>query len=251
MSEKKEEFTDFGFQKIKKKLKENKVKAVFDNVASHYDCMNDVMSLGIHRLWKKITIKNANVQAGMKVLDLAGGTGDLSRNFMKQVGSKGQVILADINYNMIKIGRDKLRNLGLIHDITYIQANAEQLPFQANQFDVITIAFGLRNVTDKKKALIEMYRILKPGGKLLILEFSKPKHKIINQCYDFYSFNIIPKMGKLIANDSESYQYLSESIRMHPNQEALKDLILDSHFDAADYINLSQGIVALHRGYKF
>ena len=245
------EQTDFGFQTVDKNKKEKLVADIFHSVAKKYDVMNDLMSFGVHRFWKHFTVNIAAVRSGMKILDLAGGTGDLTRKFSTLVGKEGEVVLADINESMLKVGRDKLRDKGVVGNVHYCQANAENLPFPENHFDIITIAFGLRNVTDKDAALRSMFRVLKPGGKLLILEFSKPQHRIVEKVYDQYSFHILPKMGQLIANDSESYQYLAESIRMHPNQNTLKDMMSDAGFDQVDYINMTQGVVALHRGYKF
>ena len=231
--------------------KASKVAQVFHSVAAKYDLMNDLMSFGIHRVWKRFTIDCSGVRRGQKVLDLAGGTGDLAAKFSRIVGEQGEVVLADINDSMLKIGREKLRNLGVIGNINYVQANAEALPFPDNHFDCITIAFGLRNVTDKDKALRSMYRVLKPGGRLLVLEFSKPLLEPLNKAYDAYSFHILPKIGELVAHDSESYRYLAESIRMHPDQETLKSMMDDAGFENTTYFNLTGGIVALHRGYKF
>jgi len=194
-------------------------------VAAKYDLMNDLMSFGIHRLWKRFTIDCSGVRKGQKVLDLAGGTGDLTAKFSRIVGETGQVVLADINDSMLKVGRDKLRNLGVANNVSYVQANAEALPFPDNHFDVITIGFGLRNVTDKDKALASMFRVLKPGGRLLVLEFSKPVSEVIAKLYDLYSFKLLPKMGEIVANDSESYKYLAESIRMHPDQQTLAGMM--------------------------
>jgi demethylmenaquinone methyltransferase / 2-methoxy-6-polyprenyl-1,4-benzoquinol methylase len=246
-----ENTTHFGYQTVEKNEKESKVASVFHSVAQQYDVMNDLMSFGIHRLWKRFTIDASGVRPGNKVLDLAGGTGDLTAKFSKLVGREGKVILADINSSMLNVGRDKLRDKGLVQNIEYVQANAQSLPFEDNTFDIITIAFGLRNVTDKDMALRSMYRVLKPGGRLLVLEFSKPEHEIINKIYDFYSFNILPKMGDLVAKDGESYQYLAESIRMHPDQETLKSMMNDAGFEQTSYKNLTDGVVALHKGYKF
>lgn len=243
--------THFGYKQVEKKDKASLVAGVFDSVAAKYDVMNDLMSLGIHRLWKRFTIDCSGARAGQRVLDLAGGTGDLTAKFSRIVGDSGQVVLADINRSMLSVGRDKLRDLGVIGNVEYVQANAEALPFPDNHFDVITIAFGLRNVTDKDAALASMYRVLKPGGRLLILEFSKPEHELLNKAYDVYSFHLLPKMGQLVANDSESYQYLAESIRMHPDQDTLEKMMQDAGFEQTNYQNLTGGIVALHRGFKF
>lgn len=245
------EQTHFGFKQVAKEQKASMVADVFHSVAAKYDVMNDLMSMGIHRLWKRYTIDCSGVRAGHKVLDLAGGTGDLAAKFSRLVGPSGQVILADINAAMLSVGRDKLRDAGIVGNIDFVQANAEALPFPDNFFDVITIAFGLRNVTDKDKALASMYRVLKPGGRLLVLEFSKPQFDWLNKVYDTYSFHILPKMGQLVANDAESYQYLAESIRMHPDQETLKSMMEAVGFEQTTYHNLTGGIVALHRGFKF
>ena len=245
------ETTHFGFKNVATAEKAGKVAQVFHSVAAKYDLMNDLMSFGIHRVWKRFTIDCSGVRRGQKVLDLAGGTGDLAAKFSRIVGEQGEVVLADINDSMLKIGREKLRNLGVIGNINYVQANAEALPFPDNHFDGITIAFGLRNVTDKDKALRSMYRVLKPGGRLLVLEFSKPLLEPLNKAYDAYSFHILPKIGELVAHDSESYRYLAESIRMHPDQETLKSMMDDAGFENTTYFNLTGGIVALHRGYKF
>ena len=251
MSEQPDNNTHFGYKTVDKADKAGLVADVFHSVAAKYDVMNDLMSFGIHRLWKRFTIDCSGVRRGHKVLDLAGGTGDLTAKFSAIVGSEGQVILADINDSMLKVGRDKLRDKGVVGNVEYVQANAEALPFDDNTFDVITIAFGLRNVTEKEVALKSMLRVLKPGGRLLVLEFSKPEHEGLTKLYDFYSFNILPKMGQLVANDSESYQYLSESIRMHPDQDTLKQMMVNAGFEQVEYFNLTGGIVALHRGYKF
>jgi len=209
------------------------------------------MSGGIHRLWKRHTISQSGVRAGQCVLDIAGGTGDLTLKFSRLVGAQGQVILADINDSMLKVGRDKLANMGVVGNVKFVQANAEELPFPDDTFDCITIAFGLRNVTDKSKALASMYRVLKPGGRLLVLEFSKPESETLSQVYDQYSFRLLPMMGKLIANDADSYRYLAESIRMHPDQETLKTMMDEVGFELTSYQNLTGGIVALHKGFKF
>lgn len=243
--------THFGFKTVAETEKEHLVADVFHSVADKYDLMNDLMSFGIHRLWKRFTIDCAGVRPGQKILDLAGGTGDLTAKFSRLVGDTGEVVLADINDSMLKVGREKLRNKGLVSNIRYVQANAENLPFPDNYFDLITIGFGLRNVTHKDKALASMCRALKPGGRLLVLEFSKPTNAVMSKLYDFYSFKVLPKMGQLVAKDSDSYQYLAESIRMHPDQETLKGMMEEVGFEQVTYHNLTQGVVALHRGFKF
>lgn len=242
---------DFGYEQIPTQDKEKRVADVFNSVADKYDVMNDLMSFGIHRIWKKITIEYSGVRQGQTVLDLAGGTGDLTAKFSQLVGDEGLVVLADINQSMLRVGRDKLRDKGLFKNIEYVQANAEALPFADNTFDCITISFGLRNVTNKDKALSSMWRVLKPGGRLLILEFSKPEYKILSKAYDLYSFSMLPLIGKIVANDSDSYRYLAESIRMHPDQIKLKQMMIDAGFRDVQYHNMTGGIVALHIGFKF
>jgi demethylmenaquinone methyltransferase/2-methoxy-6-polyprenyl-1,4-benzoquinol methylase len=251
MSEGTPNSTHFGYKTVESDQKADLVADVFHSVAAKYDIMNDVMSFGIHRMWKRFTIESSGARPGMKVLDLAGGTGDLTAKFSRLVGDKGQVTLADINDSMLKVGREKLRNKGIVGNVNYVQANAEALPFPDNHFNIITIAFGLRNVTDKDAAIRSMLRVLKPGGKLLILEFSKPQHDIMRKIYDLYSFKILPKMGSLITQDADSYEYLAESIRMHPDQDTLKSMMVDAGFEQVEYTNMTDGIVALHKGYKF
>lgn len=242
--------THFGFQEVDSSDKAGKVAEVFHSVASKYDVMNDFMSMGVHRLWKKYTIETSGVRPGHRVLDLAGGTGDLAKQFSKKVGPKGQVVLSDINASMLAEGRSRMIDAGVSNNMEFVQANAECLPFPDNHFNLVTIAFGLRNVTDKDAALRSILRILKPGGRLLVLEFSRPTNPVIRKVYDEYSFNVIPKVGKAVTGDAESYQYLVESIRMHPDQETLKNMVLNAGFDQADYINLTNGVVAIHRGFK-
>jgi demethylmenaquinone methyltransferase/2-methoxy-6-polyprenyl-1,4-benzoquinol methylase len=243
--------THFGFREVPESAKAGLVGQVFSSVASRYDVMNDVMSFGIHRLWKRFTIGQAGVRTGQKVLDLAGGTGDLAAQFVTQVGATGLVTVADINAAMLDVGRARFADRGLAGNVEFVQADAESLPFPDNYFDCITIAFGLRNVTHIDAALASMFRVLKPGGRLLVLEFSKPVLPGLNAVYDAYSFHLLPKLGKLIANDEESYRYLVESIRKHPDQETLKEMMEKAGFERAHYFNLSGGIVALHKGYKF
>ena len=248
MSDKKT--THFGFQQVPVDEKATKVADVFHSVAAKYDIMNDLMSGGVHRLWKRIAIEMSGVRKGHKVLDIAGGTGDLSYQFSKLVGSDGLVVLADINDSMLRVGRDRLLDRGVSNNLTVAQADAQFLPFEDNTFDCITIAFGLRNVTDKDLALSSMLRVLKPGGRLLVLEFSKPGNPLLSKAYDTYSFRVLPMMGKLVANDSESYSYLAESIRMHPDQETLKQMMANAGFSQCSYQNMTGGIVALHKGIK-
>ncbi len=251
MADQAQETTDFGFRTVARDEKQAMVANVFHSVAAKYDVMNDLMSFGIHRIWKRFTIDCSGVRRGQRVLDLAGGTGDLAAKFSRMVGEQGQVVLADINDSMLKMGREKLRDHGIVGNISYVQANAEALPFPDNYFDCITISFGLRNVTDKDKALRSMFRVLKPGGRLLVLEFSKPLLEPLSQAYDAYSFHVLPKIGELVVKDPDSYRYLAESIRMHPDQETLKGMMAAAGFENVNYFNLTGGIVALHRGFKF
>lgn len=243
--------THFGFREVPISEKVQRVGQVFSSVASKYDLMNDFMSLGLHRLWKRFAVAQSGVRAGHRVLDVAGGSGDLTRAFAKKVGLSGLVILTDINDNMLSQGRDRLLNEGLVNNVSYVLSDAESLPFPNDYFDCISIAFGLRNITDKAAALRSMYRVLKPGGRLLVLEFSKPVVKGLGKIYDLYSFNVIPKLGEWIAQDKASYQYLVESIRMHPDQEQLKLLMQECSFEDVEYHNLTGGIVALHKGFKY
>jgi demethylmenaquinone methyltransferase/2-methoxy-6-polyprenyl-1,4-benzoquinol methylase len=244
------EETHFGYKTVNKSEKQARVADVFTSVAKKYDIMNDLMSFGIHRLWKRYAISLSGVRAGQHVLDIAGGTGDLSKVFSREVGRSGKVVLSDINAAMLEVGRERLINAGC-NNVDFVLANAETLaPFDDNSFDLLTISFGLRNVTDKDAALRAMYRVLKPGGRLLILEFSKPVFEPLSKAYDLYSFTALPMMGKLVANDSESYKYLAESIRMHPDQQTLKQIMEQAGFENCDYHNLTAGIVAVHRGFK-
>jgi demethylmenaquinone methyltransferase / 2-methoxy-6-polyprenyl-1,4-benzoquinol methylase len=244
--------TDFGFEEIPASEKQHRVAEVFTSVAEKYDLMNDVMSLGIHHLWKRFTLEMCGLRPGHRVLDLAGGTGDLALRQAALVGESGTVILADINAAMLARGRDRMIDKGYVDRVQSVQCNAEILPFADNYFDCITIAFGLRNITDKGAALASMQRVLKPGGRLCVLEFSKPIYAPLEKAYEFYSFQLLPRMGELIARDRASYQYLAESIRKHPDQQALRQLIQDAGgFDEVEVHNLSGGIVALHRAFKY
>jgi demethylmenaquinone methyltransferase/2-methoxy-6-polyprenyl-1,4-benzoquinol methylase len=239
--------THFGFNTVAESEKASKVRGVFDSVASKYDIMNDLMSAGLHRVWKRYTFMVANAKAGMRILDIAGGTGDLALGFAKDVGSTGQVVHTDINEAMLRTGRDRLLNAGVILPTTV--CDAEKLPFADAYFDIVSVAFGLRNMTHKDVALKEMLRVLKPGGKLLVLEFSKVAPPL-QKMYDWYSFKVLPKLGSLVAGDAASYQYLAESIRMHPDQETLRELIKAAGFAHVDVHNLTAGVVALHVGIK-
>ncbi|WP_118984536.1 bifunctional demethylmenaquinone methyltransferase/2-methoxy-6-polyprenyl-1,4-benzoquinol methylase UbiE [Photorhabdus sp. CRCIA-P01] len=243
--------THFGFRTVAKDEKAGMVAEVFHSVAAKYDLMNDLMSFGIHRIWKRVAIDASGVRRGQRILDLAGGTGDLTAKFSRIVGEKGEVVLADINESMLKVGREKLRDVGIVGNVSYVQANAEALPFPDNYFNCITISFGLRNVTEKEKALRSMFRVLKPGGRLLVLEFSKPLFVPLSKAYDAYSFHVLPKIGQVFVQDADSYRYLAESIRMHPNQDALKTMMEEAGFEQVTYTNMTGGIVALHRGFKF
>lgn len=241
--------THFGYQTVSADDKAGLVRGVFDSVASRYDLMNDLMSAGLHRIWKRYTIDQAALRPGNVVLDLAGGTGDLTRQFAHKVGKEGHVVLADINAAMLEQGRRRLVDAGVAGNVSIAQVDAEELPFADRSFDCVAMAFGLRNVTDKNAALTSMYRVLKPGGKAMILEFSEPS-KAIKPAYELYSFKVLPTIGKLIADDADSYRYLAESIRMHPNQEELKAMMQESGFERCRYHNFAAGIVALHVGYR-
>lgn len=240
--------THFGFETVDENDKAKRVAGVFTSVAGKYDVMNDLMSAGLHRVWKRFAVSVSGVREGQRVLDVAGGSADLSRLFLKKVGSSGQVVLTDINNAMLRVGRDRLLDEGFATPVT--QCDAEHLPFPDNYFDCVSIAFGLRNVTHKDAALREMRRVLKPGGRLIVLEFSKIA-KPLEKIYDAYSFKLLPKIGQLIANDADSYRYLAESIRMHPGQDELKNMMEDAGLEKVEYFNLTGGVVAVHRGYKF
>jgi demethylmenaquinone methyltransferase/2-methoxy-6-polyprenyl-1,4-benzoquinol methylase len=239
--------TDFGYQKIPEDEKSERVAGVFDSVAPRYDLMNDLMSGGLHRWWKRFAVEASGVRPGERVLDVAGGTGDLARLFVRRVGATGEVVVTDINAAMLKLGRDRLLDEGIV--VPAARCNAEALPFGRDRFDCVSVAFGLRNMTRKEAALAEMRRVLRPGGRLLVLEFSKVWGPLA-PLYDAYSFNVLPRIGKLVTNDSGAYQYLAESIRMHPDQESLKAMMEHAGFERVEYFNLAAGIVAVHRGYK-
>jgi demethylmenaquinone methyltransferase/2-methoxy-6-polyprenyl-1,4-benzoquinol methylase len=243
-----EKTTHFGYQEVSVQEKAGLVREVFDSVAGNYDLMNDLMSLGVHRIWKRDFAANSGVGLGDRVLDLAGGTGDIAALLSKRVGTNGRVVLSDINEAMLNVGRQRLEDQGIVGNISYAIANAEYLPFENGEFDAVTIAFGLRNVTDKDAALREMYRVLRPGGKALILEFSKVQPEPLKAIYNAWSFGALPILGKLIADDEDSYRYLAESIRQHPPQEELVQMMEDAGFDQARYRNLTGGIVAIHSG---
>ena len=240
--------THFGFASVDEEEKAERVAGVFDSVASKYDVMNDVMSVGLHRLWKSFTVRQANVRPGMKVLDIAGGTGDLAKAFAQRAGSSGEVWLTDINGSMLAVGRDRLLDAGLVLPVA--QCDAEKLPFESSRFDVVSVAFGLRNMTDKDRALAEMRRVLKPGGRLLVLEFSRIWQPLA-PLYDAYSFNVLPWLGARIAGDSASYRYLAESIRMHPPQQELAQMMERAGFDSVQWFNLTAGVCALHVGTRY
>jgi demethylmenaquinone methyltransferase/2-methoxy-6-polyprenyl-1,4-benzoquinol methylase len=242
--------THFGFRDVPVEDKARHVRAVFDSVADNYDLMNDLMSFGVHRLWKRYAINMAGIRPGQRILDLAGGTGDLTRLMAPLTGPGGHVVLSDINAAMLNKGRSALLDRGISGNVSFAQVNAEQLPFPDNSFDLVTIAFGLRNITDKQGALCAMQRVLRPGGRLLVLEFSRPA-AALKPAYDFYSFSILPRLGRLVARDAGSYRYLAESIRMHPDQQTLQGMLEQAGFEQCDYHNLSGGIVAIHRGYRF
>jgi len=246
-----EHSTDFGFQRVPPLDKARRVRAVFDSVVERYDLMNDLMSAGAHRLWKRYTLAIANLHAGQRALDVAGGTGDLAAGLARQVGPGGLVVLTDINAAMLARGRDRLIDEGNAGNLIFVQANAERLPFADGAFDCITIGFGLRNVTDKAAALNSMRRVLKPGGQLIILEFSQPQVAALKPLYDAYSFRVLPALGRWVAGDEASYRYLAESIRMHPDQEKLLSMMREAGLEGCRYQNLSGGIVAVHRGYRY
>jgi demethylmenaquinone methyltransferase / 2-methoxy-6-polyprenyl-1,4-benzoquinol methylase len=245
-----EPLTDFGYQRVPSREKAARVRGVFDSVAGRYDLMNDVMSFGLHRYWKAFTIARTGLRRGQRALDVAAGSGDLSVGLARRVGREGRVVVTDVNASMLMLGRDRLTDQGLAGNIQYLQADAEALPFLRGSFHCVTIGFGLRNVTDKSAALASMYRVLKPGGRLLVLEFSTLRVPALAPCYDFYSFQVLPRLGGLLAGDAHSYRYLAESIRLHPDQQTLAAMMESQGFERCQYYNLCAGIVALHVGYR-
>jgi demethylmenaquinone methyltransferase/2-methoxy-6-polyprenyl-1,4-benzoquinol methylase len=242
---------DFGYEQVAPAEKARRVRAVFDSVAARYDLMNDLMSLGVHRVWKQFALSQTGLRPGQAALDAAGGTGDLAAGLAAQVGNTGLVVLSDINAAMLEIGRDRLLDRGLLRNVQCALANAESLPFADGTFDCVTIGFGLRNVTDKPAALASMYRVLKPGGRLLVLEFSHPAARGLKSLYDVYSFSVLPWLGRRVTGDEPSYRYLAESIRRFPDQQTLRSMMVDAGFDDCRYHNLSGGIVALHKGFRY
>ena len=245
-----EDFVDFGFDRVARGEKQRRVSGVFDSVADRYDLMNDLMSAGLHRVWKRFALSRTGLRGGRTALDVAAGSGDLSEGLARQVGSSGRVVVTDINARMLDRGRERLINAGLATNIHYLLADAEQLPLAGSAFDCVSIGFGLRNVTDKAEALAEMYRVLKPGGRLLVLEFSRPALAWLDSAYEFYCTRVLPRLGQLVANDADSYRYLAESIRVHPDQETLKEMMSGQGFERCEYYNLSGGIVSLHMGFR-
>ncbi|HXN10379.1 MAG TPA: bifunctional demethylmenaquinone methyltransferase/2-methoxy-6-polyprenyl-1,4-benzoquinol methylase UbiE [Steroidobacteraceae bacterium] len=251
MDEQRRDTADFGFREVPRAEKARRVRDVFDSVADRYDLMNDLMSGGAHRLWKQFALRLTGLVSGAQALDVAGGTGDLAAGLARQVGPEGLVVLADINGRMLEHGRDRLIDAGLTGSVQYVQADAERLPFADHSFHCVTIGFGLRNVTDKDAALRSMYRVLRPGGQVLVLEFSKPVLPALSRLYDLYSFSVLPRLGSIVAGDEDSYRYLAESIRRHPDQETLLRMMQQAGFEDCRYHNLMGGIVAVHRGYRY
>ena len=250
MSNDEQDSTHFGFRQVPRAEKQKHVAGVFHSVAQKYDLMNDLMSMGIHRLWKRFLLEVSGVRSGQRVLDLAAGTGDISMLFADRVGATGLVVMSDINDSMLGVGRDRVLDRGHAGNLHFALANAEKLPFASNSFDIVSIGFGLRNVTDKDAALAEMHRVLKPGGRVLVLEFSKPVIEPLSRAYDLYSFSVLPRLGQLVTGDADSYRYLAESIRMHPDQDTLRGMMEKAGLERCEYFNMTGGVVALHRGFK-
>ena len=244
------EFVDFGFDRVSRREKQRRVGDVFDSVAHRYDLMNDLMSAGLHRVWKRFALARTGLRTGQSALDVAAGSGDLSEGMARQVGPAGRVLVTDINGRMLGLGRSRMIDAGLVANVHYVQANAEQLPLRGSAFDCVSIGFGLRNVTDKDTALGEMYRVLRPGGRLLVLEFSRPSLDLLDTAYETYCRHVLPRLGQLVVNDADSYRYLAESIRVHPDQETLKSMMASQGFERCRYHNLSGGIVSLHVGFR-
>ena len=244
------EFVDFGFDRVSPSDKQRRVRGVFDSVAHRYDLMNDLMSAGLHRVWKRFALSRTGLRAGRSALDVAAGSGDLSEGMARQVGPAGRVLVTDINGRMLGLGRSRMIDAGYAANIHYLQANAEQLPVSGSAFDCVSIGFGLRNVTDKQAALAEMYRVLRPGGRLLVLEFSRPRFDLLDTAYEYYCMHVLPRLGRLVADDADSYRYLAESIRVHPDQETLKSMMAEQGFERCQYHNLSGGVVSLHLGFR-
>ena len=244
------EFVDFGFDRVSRREKRRRVRGVFDSVADRYDLMNDLMSAGLHRVWKRFALTRTGLRTGQSALDVAAGSGDLSEGMARQVGSTGRVLVTDINARMLRLGRSRLIDAGLVANIHCLQANAEQLPIADAVFDCVSIGFGLRNVTDKETALAEMLRVLRPGGRLLVLEFSRPQFGLLDTAYEYYCTHVLPRLGQVVANDADSYRYLAESIRVHPDRETLKAMMSGQGFERCEYYNLSGGIVCVHVGFR-
>ncbi len=244
------EYVDFGFDRVSPDEKQRRVRGVFDSVAHRYDLMNDLMSAGLHRVWKRFALARTGLRAGRSALDVAAGSGDLSEGMARQVGPAGRVVVTDINGRMLGLGRSRMLDAGYAANIHYLQANAEQLPVSGLAFDCVSIGFGLRNVTDKEAALAEMHRVLRPGGRLLVLEFARPQFELLDSAYEYYCMRVLPRLGKLVADDAESYRYLAESIRVHPDRESLKSMMAEQGFERCQYHNLSGGIVSVHLGFR-
>ena len=244
------EYVDFGFDRVSPDEKQRRVRGVFDSVANRYDLMNDLMSAGLHRVWKRFALARTGLRPGRSALDVAAGSGDLSEGVARQVGPAGRVVVTDINGRMLGLGRSRMLDAGYAANIHYLQANAERLPVAGSAFDCVSIGFGLRNVTDKEAALAEMHRVLRPGGRLLVLEFARPRFELLDSAYEYYCMRVLPRLGKLVADDADSYRYLAESIRVHPDRESLRSMMAEQGFERCQYHNLSGGIVSVHLGFR-